>query len=278
MSLTGARALRLRRLYRHTTHGLLITPLDHTLADGPLTEPGRSLDSLVAALARGGSDAVVLHKGAVRRLHPDRFADLALIVHLNGSTALAPDPHAKVMVADVEEALRTGADAVSIHVNLGSDTEVDQLRDLAAVAEACDRWNLPLLAMIYPRGPRIDNPRDPDLVLRAVTVGADLGADLVKTVQLPDSHQMRDVVSRCPVPVLVAGGAPREESLMLRDIASAMSAGVGGVAMGRCLFTAPDPRASTARVAAVVHQRPGLVPPQPIEKEARHVDDQALLA
>ncbi|WP_308209053.1 hypothetical protein [Actinoallomurus purpureus] len=47
----------------------------------------------------------------------------ALVVHLSAGTAYAADADAKVLVGEVEEAVRLGADAVSVHVNLGSDTE-----------------------------------------------------------------------------------------------------------------------------------------------------------
>jgi 2-amino-4,5-dihydroxy-6-oxo-7-(phosphonooxy)heptanoate synthase len=173
-----ARSLRLERLGRAGS-GLFVVPLDHAVADGPFA--GAGLDELVGEIAGNGADAIVLHKGAVRHVRPQWFVDVALIVHLNASTAFAADPDAKVLVARVEEAVRLGADAVSVHVNLGSDGEREQLADLATVADAADRWNVPLLAMMYPRGPRITNPPDPGLIAHAVSVAAELGADLVKT-------------------------------------------------------------------------------------------------
>ncbi len=278
---TGPRTTRLRRLYRHGPHGLLVTPLDHTLACGPVTSPGRSLDDLVAALAAGGSDAVVLHKGAVRHVAPEHLAAVSLVVHLNGSTASAIDPDDKVMLTSVEEALRLGADAVSVHVNLGSVTEARQLADLAAVAAACDRWNLPLLVMVYPRGPAVLDSADPELLLRAVTVAADLGADLVKTAAPRDVATTRDLVESCPVPLLLAGGPPRAtERELVADVRRALAGGVGGLAMGRALFRAADPRRTTATVAALIHQRPGLVAsPHTHQEGMTHVDDdQAVLA
>ncbi|WP_055603516.1 2-amino-3,7-dideoxy-D-threo-hept-6-ulosonate synthase [Streptomyces aureus] len=252
-----ARSLRLRRLYRHSTAGLMITPLDHSIHDGPVVPKGTTLDQLAARIAAGGADAVVVHKGSVRHISPERFAAMSLIIHLNASTSQALDPNAKYVVAGVEEALRLGADAVSVHVNLGSDDERQQIGDLGRIADACDRWNLPLLAMVYPRGPRISDPRDPAVVAHAVTIAADLGADLVKTVFLGSTAEMLDLTAACPVPVLVAGGpALEKEEDVLAYVRDAIAGGAGGVAMGRNIFQAKDPRALAAKVARIVHHFP----------------------
>ena len=93
-----ARSLRLRRLYRHSTAGLMITPLDHSISDGPVVPKGTTLDQLAGRLAAGGSDAVVVHKGSVRHISPERFAAMSLIIHLNASTSQALDPNAKYLV------------------------------------------------------------------------------------------------------------------------------------------------------------------------------------
>lgn len=277
----GPREARLRRLYHHGPHGLLVTPLDHTLAAGPVTRPGRTLDDLVTALTRGGADAIVLHKGAVRHVAAQHLADVSLVVHLNGSTASAPDPDAKVLLTSVEEAIRVGADAVSLHVNLGSATETQQLQDLASVAQACDRWNIPLLVMIYPRGPNVHDPADPDLLLRAVTIAADLGADLVKTGAPREVDTIRDLVTSCPIPVLLAGGPPRaNDQELVTDVRRAVAGGVGGLAMGRSLFQSANPQRTTAIVAALIHQKPGLILSPPITQEGMNyvADNQVVLA
>jgi 2-amino-4,5-dihydroxy-6-oxo-7-(phosphonooxy)heptanoate synthase len=167
----------------------------------------------------------------------------------------APDPDAKYLVGTVEEAVRLGADAVSVHVNLGSAGEADQVRDMATVAEACDRWNVPLLAMMYPRGPRIDNPRDPALLAHAAALAADLGADLVKTPYAGDVAAMRDVVRSSPIPLIVAGG-PRltDTADVLAYVDEALLAGVTGFAMGRNIFQADDPGGLARRIAGRVHR------------------------
>jgi 2-amino-4,5-dihydroxy-6-oxo-7-(phosphonooxy)heptanoate synthase len=249
------REVRLRRLFRHGGGRLFVVPLDHSVSDGPITRKSRGVNHLVAQLASNGVDAVVLHKGSIRHIDDRWFTRTSLIVHLSASTMHAPDPDAKYLVGSVEEALRIGADAVSVHVNLGSTEEAQQVRDLGVVSDACDRWNVPLLVMIYPRGPRIENPRDPELVAHAATLAADLGADIVKTPYTGSVDEMADVVRACPIPIIVAGG-PRlaGTASVLSYVDEVVEAGVSGLAMGRNVFQAPDPGGLARRIADRLHR------------------------
>jgi len=250
-----ARGLRLRRLYRQDDSGLLVVPLDHAIGAGPLEHRGE-LDSLVAQLADNGADAVVLHKGAVRRVRPRRFREMSLILQLNAGTCLASDPDAKYPVATVEEALRLGANAVSVQVNAASLTEDRQIGHLATVAEACDRWGVPLLAMMYVRGPEVLDGSAPAVVAHAVAIATELGADLVKTALPPADTAVAEITAGCPVPVLAAGGAAvRGADAVLARLADAVRAGAGGIAAGRLVFTAADPAAMVRRLSALVHGR-----------------------
>jgi 2-amino-4,5-dihydroxy-6-oxo-7-(phosphonooxy)heptanoate synthase len=248
-----ARRVRLRRLYRNDARRLLIVPMDHSVTEGPIAAD-KGLDHLVGQLARNGVDGVVLHKGSLRYVSPGWFTRTSLIVHLSASTRHAPDPDAKYLVASVEEALRIGADAVSVHVNLGSDEERRQVADMAAIADACDRWNLPLIAMIYPRGPRIENPRDPELVAHAAILAADLGADIVKTPYTRTMDEMVDVVRASPIPLVVAGGSPLADiTAILSYVDEIMRTGAAGVAMGRNVFQTVNPGATAGRIADLIH-------------------------
>jgi 2-amino-4,5-dihydroxy-6-oxo-7-(phosphonooxy)heptanoate synthase len=247
------RLRRRQRLYDEG-RGVLVVPLDHSVTSGPIGT-GRNITDLVATITANGADAVILHKGAIRRLDPLRTARTTIVLHLSASTRHGPDPDAKCIVATVEEALLLGADAVSVHVNIGSREEQRQLGDLARASAACDRWNVPLLAMMYPRGPAFTGPVDADAVAHAAIVGADLGADLVKTVYPGSIAGMRDVVAVVPVPVLVAGGPPAADvdELLVRT-RDALTGGAAGVAVGRNVFAHPSPGTVTRRIADVVHQ------------------------
>ncbi|WP_306204490.1 beta/alpha barrel domain-containing protein [Actinoplanes sp. RD1] len=246
-----ARRLRLRRLSRRDGPGLLVVPLDHAVGSGPLARP--DLDGLLAQLDAAGTDAVILHKGALRRVDPARFRRMSLVLHLNASTALAPDPDAKYPVATVPEALSLGATAVSVHVNIGSATEDRQVGHLAEVAADCSRWGIPLLAMMYVRPAASyagSAGSDPGRLAHALAVATELGADLVKTALPSSPAAAARVVGGCPVPVLAAGGAVDGDSF--DRLAVAVGAGAGGIAAGRLVFTAPDPGAMVRRLTALL--------------------------
>ncbi|MEU7230364.1 2-amino-3,7-dideoxy-D-threo-hept-6-ulosonate synthase [Streptomyces chrestomyceticus] len=248
-----AALMRMCRLHRFGDDRLFIVPLDHSVADGPIL-PGDQLDPLIGTLADNGVDAVVLHKGRVPFVDPRRFADIGLIVHLSASTMHAPDPDAKYLVASVETAVRLAADAVSVHVNLGSDDESTQIADLSAVADACATWRVPLLAMMYPRGPRITDPRDPVLLAHAASLATDLGADIVKLPWAHNAAEMKDVVRQSAIPVITAGGpVERDLSGILSQVSHMLDGGTAGVAMGRNVFQAADPGKVARRVAELVH-------------------------
>ncbi|AXG82760.1 2-amino-4,5-dihydroxy-6-one-heptanoic acid-7-phosphate synthase [Streptomyces paludis] len=259
-----ARRIRLNRLFRKNPQRTVIVPLDHSLTDGPIPGGGSGLNTLVGRLAVNGADAVVLHKGNIRFVDPAWFKQLSLVVHLSASTVHAPDPDGKVLVGTVEEALRLGADAVSVHVNVGSREEARQIADLAAVTDACDRWNVPVLAMMYPRGPQVADPTDPALVAHAVTLAVELGVDIVKTYFVGSADSMREITAASPVPVVAAGGPRAGDQNALMDFVDAvLLGGAAGVAMGRNIFESPDPGLLTRRLAERVHG--GLLPPAPAE-------------
>lgn len=256
------KAFRMRRLSLPGDGRYLFVPLDHSVSDGPVVPQHRWTD-LVRGLVTGGADAIIVHKGRARTIAPEILASCGLIIHLSAGTAHAADVHAKTLVGDVADAVRLGADAVSVHVNIGSDTETRQLRDLGAVASACDAWNIPLLAMIYPRGPRIVDPRDPALLAHVVNIAADIGADLVKTTVPRSAERMAEVVASAPVPVLAAGGSSTSGSSAsgspdggdLRAFAmTLMAAGCRGLAVGRRVFSSPNPARAVAELADVVHR------------------------
>ena len=230
--------LRLRRLFGETDRKLLITPMDHGVSLGPIAGI-RDMRSAVASLVQARCiDAVVLHKGNIRDCADvlARERSVAVILHLSGSVAFSPNREHKVLVSSVEDALRIGADAVSVHVNVGNPHDAMMLRDLGKVAGACERWGMPLLAMVYPRGAGIDE-RDPERNQTVARVAMELGADIIKLNYTGSKQTFADVLGGVNVPVLVAGGRfAGDPEKFLTDIRDAIDVGAAGVAVGRNVF------------------------------------------
>jgi predicted phospho-2-dehydro-3-deoxyheptonate aldolase len=245
----AANAVRMARLTNASGH-IVMVPLDHGVSSGPIqgiVDPAAAL----AALAPAGATCVTVHKG-LASVAARHAGQLGVLLHLSASTDVAPDPHDKRLVGSVEEALRLGCDGVSIHINVGSATEANQLEDAGRIGTACNEWGMPLVAMMYPRGPKVKDPHDAGLVAHAARLGAELGADAVKVPYTGSEATFRTVVAGCPVPVLVAGG-PRAKSweAFLADLKAARRAGAMGVSVGRNVFQDPQPAKAMAAVARV---------------------------
>ncbi|MHB8605479.1 MAG: 2-amino-3,7-dideoxy-D-threo-hept-6-ulosonate synthase [Thermoplasmatota archaeon] len=243
---------RLRRLLHAGSRGVVI-PLDHGASNGPI----RGIEdprATVRALHGAGASSVVLQKGTYATVLPD-LSTLGAWIHLSASTALNPDPNDKRLVGTVEECLRLGADGVSVHVNVGSNTESQQLADLGAVAERCDAWGAPLLAMMYPRGHDIADPHDPEVVKHVARLGAELGADVVKCPFTGSAESFREVTRGCPRPVLISGGAKMaSDADFLETVAAAMAGGAAGVSVGRNVWQHASPAAMTRALAELVFE------------------------
>jgi fructose-bisphosphate aldolase/2-amino-3,7-dideoxy-D-threo-hept-6-ulosonate synthase len=225
--------------------------MDHGASIGPVAGIV-DMQEITDKLAEGGVDAIVVHRGIARHIDT---RNAGLIVHLSAITSLSPDPNNKVQVCSVEDAIRIGADAVSIHANVGAEHEDKMLEVLGKVADDCDKFGLPLLAMMYPRGPKIKDQHGADVVAQAARVGAELGADIIKTNYTGRVETFREVVRGCGVPVIVAGG-PKAETVqeILQMVHESVEAGGAGVSIGRNVFQHKNPAKMVEAISAIVHK------------------------
>ncbi|RQH03063.1 2-amino-3,7-dideoxy-D-threo-hept-6-ulosonate synthase [Natrarchaeobius oligotrophus] len=247
MTTTGTQA----RLERIGTDGsYVIVPMDHGITMGAVRGL-KDIESTIDGVTRGGADAVLTQKGIAPRVHDNKNGQ-GYIVHLNGSTTIGPDENDKRLTGTVEEAIRAGADAVSFHINVGSDHEPNQLTQLAEVTEEADRFGMPVLAMAYARGPGVDST-DPEALGHAVRLAEELGADVVKTGYSGDADSFQHVVESTRLPVVIAGGSKGTDRETVEMVRGVMDAGGAGVSMGRSIFQHDDPEAIARAVSGVVH-------------------------
>ncbi len=251
---TIGKSIRMERIFDRNTGNSIIIPMDHGVGAGPI-EGLKNLQEAVNKVAEGGANAVLGHMGLAKHGHRGYGHDVGLIIHLSASTSLSLDPNHKVLVTTVEEAIKVGADAVSVHINVGAEDECEMLQGLGYVAGKCDEWGIPLLAMMYPRGKKVRSEYDVDAVKHTARVGAELGADIIKTNYTGSPETFKEVVDGCPVPVIIAGGPKVEsEQELLQMIEGSLEAGGRGVAIGRNVFQAKDPTGLVQKIAKIVHE------------------------
>jgi len=225
-------------------------PMDHGITIGA-TQGLQDIESTIDAVTRGGADSVLTQKGLASRIHPNKNGK-GYVIHLNASTTMGPDANDKRMTGTVREAVRAGADAVSVHLNIGSNHEPRQLEDLAAITKEAQEYGMPVLAMTYARGPDVDE-HDKTNLAHAVRIAEEVGADIAKTAYSGDADTYESVTDAVDIPVIMAGGDPQSDRQMLQNVRGAMDAGAAGVSMGRSVFQHDDPEAMTQGVSTIVH-------------------------
>jgi fructose-bisphosphate aldolase/2-amino-3,7-dideoxy-D-threo-hept-6-ulosonate synthase len=239
------------RLDRISTAGrYLIVPMDHGITMGAVTGL-KDIESTIDGITSGGADAVLTQKGIAGRVHPHKNGS-GYIVHVNGSTTIGPDENDKRMTCTVEEAIRAGADAISFHINVGSNYEPGQIESLAEVTGEAERFGIPVLAMAYARGPGIEGD-EPEYLGHAVRLAEELGADIVKTGYSGSAESFQHVCTSTSLPIVIAGGSRGTDAETVEMVRGAMDAGGAGVSMGRSIFQHEDPEAITRAVSAVIH-------------------------
>ena len=243
--------IRLERIIDRNSRRTVIIPMDHGVTIGPVSGLV-NMQSIIDKLVLGGVDAILINRGIAKNVDT---GNTGLIIHLSGITARCTDPNSKVQICTVDNAVRLGADAVSVHVNLGAEQEAQMLSTLGKVACECDDLGIPLLAMMYPRGPTIKDSHAVDVVAHAARLGAELGADIIKTNYTGDTETFKTVIDSCPVPVIIAGGPKVETSReVLQIVYDSTKAGGAGLSIGRNVFQHQDPTKMVKALSALVHK------------------------
>ncbi|THB69822.1 MAG: fructose-bisphosphate aldolase [Desulfovibrio sp.] len=247
------KSIRSERIFNRNTNRTIIVPVDHGVTVGPI-HGLVDFKGTVNNVAEGGANAVLMHKGLVRCGHRTKGQDIGLILHLSASTSVSPMPNTKTLVSTVEEALKQGADAVSVHVNLGDENERLMLKEVGLAAESAADWGMPFLAMMYARGPKVQDEYDAEVIKHCARVGMELGADIVKVNYPGDPESFAQVVEGCCVPVVIAGGEKLDSDRdLVQMVHDSVQAGGSGLSVGRNVFQHRRPDILVKALHGVVH-------------------------
>lgn len=252
-AMSGALAARLSRLLPGG-RGLWI-PMDHGISAYPEHGLDR-MDEIVDSIIAAGADAIVAQKGVVSHQAARTGWD-GFVCHVSVSTVHGgPNAQSKVKVASAAEAKSRGASGVSGQINLGDENEHKMILDLGELTAEAHAAEMPVLGMVYPRGPNlIVSPEDETGgIAHAARVAHELGCHVVKVPWTGSVESFRTVCEAVPIPVLIAGGAKEGDfSATLKIVALAIQAGGAGVCMGRQVFGAEDPGATVRALAEIIH-------------------------
>lgn len=245
MSTDIGRNFRMKRMFKSDGR-IVVVALDHGAFMGPAPgwiDPAPTLEAVV----KGGADAIMTTIGVV-----EKCGHLAA----GRSGVILSTPMSTNMDATVDAAMNLGVDALKIFATVGGADEQAAMASLWSTSIACKKRGLPLLAEMFPtKSEKVPNPMDKEVIAKYSRIGAEMGADFIKTFYTGDSQSFRYVAESCPVPVIILGGAKMETDRdVLKVVKDSLDAGAAGVAFGRNIWQHKNPEGITRAVEGVVHQ------------------------
>jgi DhnA family fructose-bisphosphate aldolase class Ia len=211
---------------------------------------------IISEIARAGADAFLTTVGLADKFADD-FHGKGIILRLDGSCSFLGSKNKPLQtVVGIEDAIRLGADSVISMGFPGSRWEEQILSDLSRNIHDCNKWGIPLTAEMLPRGfEGGEDSRTSENITFACRMGAEMGADIIKTEYTGDIESFKELCESVYVPVVILGGSKKvSEEKLLTDIKDAISVGGAGVAMGRNIWNHDNPARFASAIARLIHE------------------------
>jgi fructose-bisphosphate aldolase / 2-amino-3,7-dideoxy-D-threo-hept-6-ulosonate synthase len=239
----------------------VICALDHGMTSPTFLEPLADIVTRTQEAVAGGANVIMMSKGMIR-VAQDAFAPTtSLALLLSASAGPGGERPEIVQIADVEEALVLGADAVVLFTALGGESEATMVDILAGVGRECAALGMPFIAeaefpTTYATVEELQQQYGFEYLRRNVRLCSELGADIVKTNWPGDQESFaRCVEAANGVPVVLAGGSRLADDELLMRMEQAMAAGAIGCSVGRNIFMHAHPEAITRALSRVIRER-----------------------
>lgn len=256
---------RLGRLFDSRTGFSIIVAMDHGIAG----VPGglHDLRRILQAVLRAGPDGVLLNAGLARRCadlladrtSPSLVLGLDHVIHQAQRGQGAGVAHAPQI--SVEEAVRLGADCVKTMLLMGDPDRAATAKNLAylaAAAEQCRVWEMPLMIEPYLWGEDVPANADARAELNAdgARMAIEIGADILKLEYGGNPARFREIVRESPVPIVILGGPKRPtQRETFADVIAAAESGAVGLAIGRNIWQHEDPAKMTRALTVAMVRR-----------------------
>jgi len=239
----------------------VICALDHGMTSPTFLEPLADITARAAETVAGGANVIMMSKGMIRIAEPAFSPTTSLALLLSASADPGGTQPEIVQIAEVEEALRLGADAVVLFVALAADREPGMIRTLSSVGRECAAAGMPFIAeaefpTTYASVEELKAQYGFEYLSRNVRLCAELGADIVKTNWPGDADSFAQlVVAANGIPVVLAGGSRLDDLELLTRMEQAVSGGAIGCSVGRNIFMHRSPEAITRALSRVIREK-----------------------
>jgi len=255
MAMLG-KAVRMSRLVNEKSGKFMAITVDHSLSRGILTGLIPIQDT-IDKIVVGRPDAITMTKGIAESCWWKHAGKASLLLKCSNYSPVQPT--SDVVFGDVEEAVRMGADAVSIGAMMLGDFQAQQVREIGRISKECMSLGMPLIGHIYPKGESVAE-KDRTAwknIAYCCRAGAELGVDIIKTTYTGDPESMQKVVDAVPAAtrvVIQGGDACKTLDDYLQMTRDAMDCGVGGVTMGRFVWEYQDVSALVVALRKIIHE------------------------
>lgn len=191
------------------------------------------------------ADSLMCTRGAVRTIVPPATRKPVCLHYSAGTTDLSELNNEGMM--QIEDAIRLNASALAVTVALGEKYEAKMIQNLMAAVDEGFRYDIPVMAVtsITRQG------SDAAYYATVARVCAEHGASIVKVYYTEKNFSK--IITKCPVPVIVAGGAKMPEQKALDFCYRAINDGAAGIDVGRNVFQSSSPVAMIKAISAIVH-------------------------
>lgn len=250
--------VRMSRLVNPKSNKMMAITVDHATSRGiaPLTGLHHVQDT-IDKIILGRPDAMTLTKGIAEHCMWDHAGEVAMLMKISNYSPVAPTKD--TIFGTVDEAIRMGADAVSMGCMTLGDFQGEQFEAIGRVSEECMRKGMPLIGHVYPKGESV-KPEDRtawENIAYCVRSACELGMDIIKTTYTGDPDSMAKVVATVPSSfriVIQGGDACKTLDDYLQMTREAMDCGVGGVTMGRFVWDYKDVTALVIALRYIIHE------------------------
>lgn len=257
MAMLG-KEVRMSRLVNPKSNKMMAITVDHATSRGiaPLTGLHHVQDT-IDKIILGRPDAMTLTKGIAEHCMWNHAGEVAMLMKISNYSPVAPTKD--TIFGTVDEAIRMGADAVSMGCMTLGDFQGEQFEAIGRVSEECMRKGMPLIGHVYPKGESV-KPEDRtawENIAYCVRSACELGMDIIKTTYTGDPESMAKVVATVPSTfrIIIQGGdACKTLDDYLQMTRDAMDCGVGGVTMGRFVWDYKDVTALVIALRYIIHE------------------------